>query len=95
MANTLANHQKRCKNCNHWFNGIEKTCPKCGEEHNKKYRQEIENRKLNGDLTVPVWKIHDNDPLWLIVIKKPVQVIQLMLYAIIAFLVYLSTAFAH
>ncbi len=88
-------HLKRCKECNQWTDGTSAICECCGHDHNKVYREEVAKRKLNGDLTVPVLKIKESDPLWLKIVKKPIQVFQLILYAIIGFLIYLSTAFAH
>jgi hypothetical protein len=95
LEDKSSTHLKRCKECNRWTDGTEKICAYCGHDHNRVYREEIQKRKLNGDLSVPLLKINETDPLWLKIIKKPIQVIQLVLYGCIAFLVYLSTAFAH
>ena len=88
-------HQKRCANCGKWTDGSLNNCTFCGFEHDQRYKQEVRKREERGDPRVPIIQVNENDPLWLKIIKRPVQLIQLILYAIIAFLVYLSTAFAH
>jgi len=88
-------HLKRCKQCNKWTDGDLAFCSYCGFEHNLEANKEKEERKKKGDIDVPILRIHDTDPTWLKVVKRPFQVIQLVLYAIIGFLIYLSTAFAH
>lgn len=95
MEEKSSTHLKRCKECNRWTDGSEKICVYCGHDHNKIHREEVKKRKENGDLTVPVLRVNESDPLWLKIAKRPVQLVQLILYGIIAFLVYLSTAFAH
>ncbi|MDP4662388.1 MAG: hypothetical protein NWS74_01890 [Salibacteraceae bacterium] len=95
MNNDENTHLKRCKECNRWTDGKSAICAYCGHDHDKVYREEVEKRKLNGDVSVPVLKINESDALWLKIVKKPIQVFQLILYALIGFLIYLSTAFAH
>jgi len=89
------NHQRRCKECGHWHEASLKHCPECGAEQNKEVRAEVKKRLQVEDISVPVWRISPDDPLLMKIVKKPVQILQLILWAIIGFLVYLSTAFAH
>lgn len=88
-------HLKRCAQCGKWTDGSLEYCAFCGYEHDREYKKEVKKRRDRGDLRIPILRINPSDPTWLKVLKRPVQVVQLVLYAIIAFLVYLSTAFAH
>lgn len=93
MAKKL--HLKRCKSCNQWTDGGKPNCEHCGSELNKVEKEEIRKRKQIDDIHVPVWRTNADDPTWLKVLKVPVQMVQLVLYGIVAFLIYLSTVFAH
>jgi len=88
-------HLKRCKNCREWTNGKLDHCTFCGAELDAEYKKEIQKRIDLGDPKVPLLQVHDHDPVWLKLVKRPIQVAQLIFYAIIAFLVYLTTTFAH
>lgn len=93
MAEKL--HLKRCSSCNQWTDGDLKACEHCGHEHNKAYKEALHKRRQAEDIHIPVWRTKPEDPVWLKVVKRPVQAVQLALYGIVAFLIYLSTAFAH
>lgn len=88
-------HQKRCPDCNEWFDASLDICNHCGFEHRKKIKKELQKRRDLSDFSVPIWQVHPNDPIWLQIVKRPIQVVQLILYAIVAFFIYLSTACAH
>ena len=88
-------HLKRCAYCEKWTVGAQEFCTYCGHEHDKQYKEEIKKRIERGDPRVPIIKVNDEDPFWVKIWKRPVQVVQLVLYAIVAFLVYLTTVFAH
>lgn len=88
-------HLKRCKACGKWTDGTLSFCTFCGYEHDREYKKEVQKRKDAEESRIPILRIHDSDPTWLKILKRPIQMVQLVLYAIIAFLVYLSTAFAH
>lgn len=86
---------RKCPKCSEWTEGNEPVCLKCGHDFKQAHQVEIQKRLNTDDLHIPVWRIKPQDGVWLRILKRPVQVIQLMLYAVISFLVYLSTAFAH
>jgi hypothetical protein len=58
-------------------------------------KREIQKRNDLGDPKVPLIQIHEHDPFWVKIAKRPIQVAQLIFYSIIAFLIYLTTIFAH
>lgn len=91
----MSKHLKRCSSCGKWTDGAMHQCLFCGEEHDKQYKEERRIRSEKGDHRVPILMIHPEDKLWLKIVKRPIQLVQLVLYAIIAFLVYLTTVFAH
>ena len=88
-------HLKRCKNCNNWTDGKLDNCSFCGAELDAEYKKEIQKRNDLGDPKVPLIQIHEHDPFWVKIAKRPIQVAQLIFCAIIAFLIYLTTTFAH
>lgn len=89
------NHLKRCADCNQWTDGSLDKCSHCGAQLDKKYKEEIKRREEMGDPRLPIIQIDKSDPIWIKVIKRPIQLVQIVVYAIIAFLVYLTTVFAH
>ncbi|MEZ4722820.1 MAG: hypothetical protein R2813_13185 [Flavobacteriales bacterium] len=86
---------KRCSHCGQWAEGKPKVCPSCGNEFDKSYKKEIEERRKADDIHIPLWRIKPEDPIWLKIAKRPIQLVQLLFYSIVAFFIYLSTAFAH
>lgn len=88
-------HLKRCKHCTEWTDGSLDACTHCGHELDKEYKAEVQKRLELGDPRMPVIRVREGDPLWLKALKRPVQLVQLVLYGIIALLVYLTTVFAH
>lgn len=88
-------HIKKCKQCGEWTDGNRNTCSFCGTELDSQYKKEIQRRIDLGDPTVPLIQVNDDDPLWMKIAKRPIQVAQLIFYAVLAFLVYLTTIFAH
>ncbi|MEQ9186890.1 MAG: hypothetical protein RLP15_04090 [Cryomorphaceae bacterium] len=95
MDFSASSHLKRCAQCENWTDGSLTHCTFCGHEHDQQYKAEIKKREDQGDPRVPIIQVRNEDPLWLKVFKRPVQIVQLILYAIVAFLVYLTTVFAH
>lgn len=67
----------------------------CGFEHDKKAEEERRLRAEKGDHRVPIIAVNPDDSAWIKILKRPIQLVQLVLYAIVAFLVYLTTVFAH
>lgn len=88
-------HLKRCPKCENWSDVKTELCPKCGFELLKQKRAEIDKRMKTDDIRIPIWRTTKDDSFWLLLIKRPVQFVQLILYSIVGFLVYLSTSFAH
>ena len=88
-------HLKRCKNCGKWTDGKLDHCNHCDHELDVEYKKEVQKRMDLGDPKLPIIQVRDHDPFWLKIAKRPIQEAQLILYAIMAFLVYLTTTFAH
>ena len=86
---------KRCPSCDSWTNSKLDSCESCGFEIHAERRKEIAKRRKAEDLHVPIWRIKPNDPVWLKIIKRPIQIVQLLLYTIVGFFIYLSTSLAH
>lgn len=91
----MSKHLKRCKSCSKWTDGASEFCLYCGFEHDKVANEERQARAEKGDHRVPIIQVYPNDKTWVKILKRPVQLVQLILYGIIAFLVYLTTVFAH
>lgn len=91
----MHNHLKRCEHCNAWTDGNKTHCEHCRGELNEVYKREVKAREDQGDPRLPIIQIKANDPTWVKIAKRPIQLVQLVAYAIIAFLVYLTTIFAH
>ena len=88
-------HLRGCPKCQSWMDAEIETCPTCGFELLKERRAEIKKRQEVDDLHIPIWRINISDPLWLKIVKRPIQIVQLLLYAIVGFFIYLSTSLAH
>ncbi len=95
MSASPSTHLKRCTYCEQWTDGAKEYCEHCGHEHDKQHKEEVKKRTERGDPRLPIIQVQSHDPIWLKILKRPVQVAQLILYAFIAFLVYLTTVFAH
>lgn len=88
-------HEKRCPSCGQWTDGHQSLCTHCGYDHKEEQRTAFKRRREVDDLHIPIWRSEPSDPWWLTIAKRPVQLVQLVLYGIVAFLIYLGTAFAH
>jgi len=88
-------HVKRCPECDEWTDAKLDNCTHCGFPIHEARRSEIKKRRQVDDIHIPIWRINKDDPFWLKIFKRPVQLVQLALYLIVAFFIYLATAFAH
>jgi len=88
-------HLKRCPSCDQWTNSKLEQCESCGFEIHAARRAEVNKRREVDDIHIPIWRIKETDPTWLKAVKRPIQIVQLLLYTIVGFFIYLSTSLAH
>ena len=88
-------HVKKCQACGIYTDAKIENCAHCGHLIHETRRKELKKRGAVEDIHIPIWRINKEDPIWLQILKRPIQLVQLMLYGIVAFFIYLATAFAH
>lgn len=85
----MIGHQVKCLNCNEWTSGKKKHCESCGSL--TKQPEEKNSKRLEDPLKLQFIKINKDDGSLVILGKRIVQFGQLILYAIISFLVWISS----
>jgi primosomal protein N' len=91
----MSKHERKCEHCGHWNDVELEKCESCGEEFNRVFKEDMEKLRKKKPFDIPVITIHPDDSPPFKFFKKIVQFHQLIFYAIIGFLVYLSTSLSH
>ena len=91
----MSKHERKCEHCGEWNDVQLETCKSCGEAFDKVFRAHMAKLKKKKIFDIPLIEIKETDAPPIKILKKVVQFHQLIFYAIIGFLVYLSTSLAH
>jgi len=92
MSIRMQDHQVKCEHCGEWVPVRYETCDHCGKVLRAKEKHEALQRKRLFDPLKPRFiEIRETDPAPLKLIKRMVQFGQLIFYAIISFLVWVTT----
>jgi RNA polymerase subunit RPABC4/transcription elongation factor Spt4 len=88
----MSDHQIKCEHCGSWVDANKETCEVCGKVLRAKDKSEtLKRSKVPDPLKPQLIKIHDSDSAVMKFFKKLVQVGQLVFYAIVSFLIWVTS----
>ncbi|MGD1843866.1 MAG: hypothetical protein ACFB10_00555 [Salibacteraceae bacterium] len=85
----------KCEHCGLWTHGDRQTCNYCGEVTDERYKQEVSKRNKINPFEFRFVKIYAIDPWWLKSGKSFLYIAQLIFFAVVSVIVYLSSIFVH
>lgn len=88
----MKSHEIKCEHCGYWTNSKIENCPNCNNKIRANDRKNDLERSKRPDPFKPRFiKIKDNDNLIIQFLKRIVQFGQLVFYAIVSFLIWVTT----
>jgi len=88
----MKNHQIKCEHCSEWVSGKYEICENCGKTLRAKEKSEaMKASRVRDPLKPQLIEIYETDAPLIRVGKNIIRVGQIVLYAIIGFLVWITT----
>ena len=88
----MKNHQIKCEHCEDWVRAKQETCESCGKTLRAREKSEaLRKGKLRDPLRPQLISISEFDAPFIKVGKHVIRVGQIILYAFISFMVWMTT----
>jgi hypothetical protein len=88
----MGSHEIKCEHCNNWVSKKEKTCSFCHKNIREiDQKKDLERSNKPDPFKLRLIQINNSDNLLIQFLKRIVQFGQLIFYAVISFLIWITT----